>query len=147
MDNFLLKNYVNEILVQTDAAEQSLKENSDIFNQLHHFLIHAANVYKILFPYKNPKYSSKEEIRIMIDRENSLSVYFKKFSNISIKGLDSIKDARNDLEHFDERLDQIILSGNTSIVDRSTFIGITAKEVFGESAFFKPNYLRNIEIK
>jgi hypothetical protein len=91
--------YLQETNTQIEFAKrsyeafQSAKASNtveDVFLHLHHFLIHVANIYKIL------------AIKPDTDRHNILT------GHIDLTGIDlnPFQKLRNHLEHFDERLDQ-----------------------------------------
>lgn len=90
--------YIQEALCQIDFAKRSYSEFEEalrgsetlsVFYKLHHFIIHATNVDKLL------DCKSSEQRARLLDTHVDLQ-------HIDLK---SIRRLRNHLEHFDERLD------------------------------------------
>lgn len=75
---------------------QKARQENDIpmiFFYVHHFVVHAANVNKLLYP--NPKKTNHPRKKILEKHFDLTNIDFKDF-----------RDLRNHLEHFDERLDE-----------------------------------------
>lgn len=144
MDEFSLKIYINELKLQIFYAEQSMKAPVESFLKYHHFLVHAAIICKILKPRYYKKKDSEILEQIKKDREQALKNYFNQYENINLNDLDVM--LRNHLEHIDERIDKLISSGRSIIVDRNVVIGIPLKEaIFIEGSEDQLNYLRNMD--
>ncbi|MDO8962469.1 MAG: hypothetical protein Q8R74_12145 [Methylophilus sp.] len=123
--------YLQEALSQLDFAkrsytefEQALSENDTIsvFYRLHHFIVHVANLDKLLDTDINSTRNKLINGRIDL-------------SNIDLK---SIRRLRNHLEHFDERLDKWV-----SKHDGSAFFDMNV--VTNASGFPKNIFLRALD--
>src|SRR3989339_677898 len=108
MDKFL-DIYINEIFLQKNFALQSYNKFIDSLDtqkspkntlyHIHHFLVHTSNIIKILFPKDNPK--NQDNIFIQ-ERAKKLRENFNLSENdFNIHQI----NLRNDLEHYDERID------------------------------------------
>lgn len=116
-------------------------DNKELFYQIHQFLIHCANLHKILFP-KVRKKGSGSIKQIKKDRENDLR---KIFNNYPKMNFSYFREARNHFEHFDERIDSWILHST-----RHNFVDMNISDVDIEKAIGginKEDYFRNINIK
>lgn len=103
-----IKPYLEEILAQIESAEKSIASSGNIFDNIHHFLIHSTIVYKILFPYLDEKKiinNDNNELRKKM-RKKSLQKYFDDFD--TIKKDDIVKKFRDHFEHIDERIDSVV---------------------------------------
>ncbi len=90
--------YIQEALCQIDFAKRAYKEFEQalllgdavtVFYSLHHFIVHATNVDKLLDLKNNPRRAKLLEGHV----------------NLKDVDLKLIRKLRNHLEHFDERLD------------------------------------------
>lgn len=125
--------YIQEALTQLIFAKKSYvafeqAEMADdvlgIFFNLHHFLMHIANVDKLL----NPKPDTERQ-RLLANRLN--------LSNIDLK---SFRKLRNHLEHLDERLDMWVAE-----YDGHAFFDMNI--VTGTKGFPKKAFLRALDGK
>ena len=122
-------------------TEESI-DNKELFYQIHQFLIHCADLHKILFPTIN-KRDSDSIRQIKKDRKNSLERIFNNYLGIDFS---HFREARNHFEHFDERIDDWILkSDRHNFVDISTGNTDIEKSIGGIDN--KIDYFRNINIK
>ncbi len=97
-----LNTYIQEALTQIEHAETCYKEfehslelndTKAVFFHLHHFIVHVANVHKLL----NPRPDNSSRIEILNGKVDFQYADLKLF-----------RDLRNHLEHFDTRLDRWI---------------------------------------
>lgn len=79
--------------------------NKYVFMHAHHFLSHCANIAKLLYPEVREKNPGKE-LEIKRWRSTVLSNIFGREQKDKLKNLVKV---RNDLEHFDERIDEWVL--------------------------------------
>lgn len=98
-----LELFINEIDLQTDYAITSFNkyleiknsnhvEVKEIFREIHHFAIHVANIGKLTEKLTEPENSIKTHLLSQIINTTSFD-------------LKNIKDLRNHLEHYEERLE------------------------------------------
>ncbi|HEY3854312.1 MAG TPA: hypothetical protein VGO67_07980 [Verrucomicrobiae bacterium] len=126
MDNWRI--YIREALTQLEFAKRSFTEFQNarasgdapsVFYNLHHFILHVANVDKLLDPKPNSP------------RASLLAAH----ANLSEVDLKSFRRLRNHLEHFDERLDKWVAD-----FDRNAFFDmniITGAKGFPTKAFLR----------
>jgi len=117
MDDFFIKIYREQILDQINGAEISYsnltKKNIEInylFLNIHHFIVHISNVFKIVQP------KITDELSFKNYRVKNLKIKYTQIPQIEPKLL----HIRNDFEHFDERIDNwIINSKNHNYADKN----------------------------
>ena len=120
-NNKFVRIYLNEILYQIQCAKDSFNsQDIDEFTRHHHFLIHCSNVYKILFPTITNKDNEKEK-EIKENRNKFLKEYFNNYEKLLIDS--SFMKIRNHLEHFNERLDKILIDCRVNVIDKNISIG------------------------
>lgn len=137
-DNYL-QIHLREILYQIDCAKKSLNSlEENLFARHHHFLIHCANIHKILFP-KPYKKDTPADKAIKKMRKEKLSDFFDNYKEFQFDK--KFIDLRDHLEHFDERLDKIITDSRGNIVDQNISIGGTLPI----SGIPRKCFLRNLE--
>ncbi len=130
--NDFSKFYLDEIIYNVDSAKKNydmykdayFKNNTELFIYIHYLLIHVANIHKLIAPNKDNSFRKK-----ILSRIN--------FDSIDLK---SFKKIRNDLEHFDERLDTWLVDYGKSghpFFDRNIITGCIG--------FPKKAYLRAID--
>lgn len=119
------------VLDQAKEAENAYflicnpSSNDELFSAIHHFIVHVSNIIKILQPLINGKDQFKE---FKDDRSKSI---LRKYSNLPIIPISDI-DIRNDLEHFDERIDFWVReSKNKIFMDKSVGADCPNKYVSG----------------
>ncbi len=123
--------YLQEIKTQIDFAKRSYEafkiagtrnEVVDIFFHLHHFVIHATNIDKIL------------DTKLESERHSFLS------GHINLLGIDlkPFRRLRNHLEHFDERLDKWVRE-----YDGHAFFDMNI--ITGAKGFPKKAFLRAVD--
>ena len=116
-------------------------DNKGLFYQIHQFLIHCADLHKVLFPNINKKDLNSIK-QIKKDREDSLK---KVFNNYPEMDFSYFREARNHFEHFDERIDNWILKSN-----RHNFVdmNISNKDIKKDiKETDRKDYFRNIDIR
>ncbi len=119
--------FTNEIELQTYYASESFKQYlelkncnnikvKEIFKEIHHFVIHAANVSKLAEKLREPKNSIKTQILSQIINTTSFDLKILKY-------------LRNHLEHYEERLEAwFYLHCGTPIFDMN-IVGSNTKGV------------------
>lgn len=111
------KVYLNEICLQCDFARQSFEQltsshgpEEEFFRASHSFLVHAANVSRLIWPpqpLRFPKVSFESRRRMAEERGKELRRLLC-MPESSADHLLGNRDLRNFLEHFDHRLDQFL---------------------------------------
>ncbi|HJT21482.1 MAG TPA: hypothetical protein VJ746_13485 [Nitrospira sp.] len=125
------KVYIREALMQLEFAERCYRDFEiardrqdvrGVFFHLHHFIVHVANVEKLL----NPKPSGPRAGCLL--------------GHVDVSGIDlkSIRRLRNHMEHFDERLDMWIAK-----YDGHTFFDMNI--VTGTKGFPAKMFLRALD--
>lgn len=133
MDEFFLKIYRDQILDQIESAELSYtlvtSPNIDIdslFVNIYHFIVHASNVVKLI----KPKISG--DIDFKNYRMKNLQRKYPKLPDID----PALLHIRNDFEHFDERIDNWVISSqqhnyaDKNIGDINAIKGLSPKDNF-----------------
>lgn len=112
--------FLNDIRLQLDYAKDSFneyqilknnnpKDSKKIFNAIHHFSIHAANICKLL-----------DKIKSKVN--NPVAKLLSPLSDKLDFDLKSLRQLRNHLEHFEERLDAWhYLNWGKPIIDMNIF--------------------------
>lgn len=106
MDNFFIGIYRDQILEQVESAKTAygLIINSgtemNVFESIHHFIIHVSNVVKLV----QPKISGDLDFKNY--RMKNLRNKYPKLPDID----QSLIFIRNDFEHFDERIDNWVIN-------------------------------------
>lgn len=108
--------------------------NKYVFMHAHHFLTHCANIAKLIFP--EPRKKDSGELKLI--KKARSEVFSKIFGKSQKQKLKEFVKLRNDLEHFDERIDAWILSSerhnfvDMNIGDRSplSIVGVDTRDFF-----------------
>jgi len=98
LDNFYIQEAITQAqygILSFSSFENALAlgDTSLVFYHIHHFVIHVTNIHKLCFPEKTNEFRKK----ILLDIQNSIDIDIK-----------PIRDLRNHLEHFDERMDKYV---------------------------------------
>ncbi|HLP86785.1 MAG TPA: hypothetical protein VK153_02820 [Candidatus Paceibacterota bacterium] len=109
--------------MEIDGAERSLK-GSEKYSNYHHFLVHVSNICKLILPNTSKtQYDTNETVEIRKRRKKALKEYFCNYKDMDINILKN--NPRDHLEHFDERLDGLVLlkeqGKEISIIDKNCF--------------------------
>ncbi|MCX6808921.1 MAG: hypothetical protein NTW50_04660 [Candidatus Berkelbacteria bacterium] len=151
--------YINQVTYNIDGARKSFENICDTFNCkphpptkeaiktlfmfIHYFLIHVQNIYDIFYPNTNNAYLCEAEKRFAGERRNNLKSLYPKIYKIrppkNVQGQPVFGQARNQLEHFDTRIDSWImtvdkqndyLSLNRVIYSKYSKVGVPIKDRF-----------------
>ncbi len=100
-------------IIETERAYNQItakEDTNEIFSAIHHFLIHVSNIVKILQPnYQNYQKKDIEKYNKLKKRSERLFINYPELPKINPKDI----DIRNDLEHFDDRIDNWIKNSKT----------------------------------